>query len=253
MLAASVPPLKVGDHFVRSGVLLSAANELPIIRDPRAANGVFLLNDVCQRLLVLDSQGGNPLVGHSHEAIKKSLVDLSSRLTVPERINDVLTVEEATTIRPGVRLFRATMDGGDVRQLMVYDLTTDPVDPVELRKFYQREFTVLKGLHSTGLVAEVETPFIWSDNFFIVPIVPLKGQPLSTYTRPGLLKNFPWNFCWRRLALRDWIPFMVKESFIALLGQIRSMSCKVGKIRRSLLQISLLPRISTNSIAASPG
>ena len=180
----SVPSLKNGGHFVRSGVLLSVADELPIIRDPRAANGIFLLQDVCQRLRVLDSQGGNPQVGEFREAIKKSLVDLSNRLDVPQRINDVLTVEEATTIRPGVRLFRATMDAGDPRQLMVYDLTRDPISSDELREFYKREFKVLKELHNTGLVSEVETPFIWSDNFFIVPIVPLKGKPLSTYPLP---------------------------------------------------------------------
>ena len=45
----SVPSLKNGGHFVRSGVLLSIADELPIIRDPRAANGIFLLQDICQR------------------------------------------------------------------------------------------------------------------------------------------------------------------------------------------------------------
>src|SRR5947208_8594886 len=76
------------------------------------------------------------------------------------------------------------MDGADRRQLMVYDLTRDPISPTELRDFYQREFKVLKELHNTGLVSEVETPFIWSDNFFIVPIVPLKGKPLSTYPLP---------------------------------------------------------------------
>ena len=189
-LSWSAPSLKGGDHFVRGGVLLSGTAELPIIRDPRAAQGVFLLDEVCQRLQLLDSKGGNELVDKFRDAIKKSLIDLSSRLTVPHRINDILTVEEATTIRPGVRLFRATMDGGDTRQLMVYDLTTDPISPDELRKFYQREFHILKELHDTGLVAEVETPFIWSDNFFIVPIVPLKGQPLSTYRLPETTEEF---------------------------------------------------------------
>ncbi len=183
-LGWSIPPLKNGYHFVRGGILLSIADELPIIRDPRAAQGVFLLDDVCQRLQQLDGKGGNEDVGRFRDAIKKSLVDLSNRLAVPQRINDILTVGEAITMRPGVRLFRATMDGGDTRQLMVYDLTTDPISPDELRKFYQREFHILKELHDTGLVAEVETPFIWSDNFFIVPIVPLKGQPLSTYRLP---------------------------------------------------------------------
>ncbi|MEO6892014.1 MAG: NERD domain-containing protein [Ktedonobacteraceae bacterium] len=177
----SVPPLKNGPHFVRGGVLLSTATELPIIYDQRAKEGLFLLEDVCQRLEYLDSKDGNEDVGRLREHIKKSLVDLSNRLAVPQRINDVLTIEEATTIRPGVRLFWATMDSGDTRQLMVYDLTVDPISPDQLRDFYQREFRVLNELSATGLVAQVETPFVWSDNFFIVPIVPLKGQPLSVH------------------------------------------------------------------------
>ncbi len=179
-----MPSLNNGSHFVRGGVLLSATDEPPLLRDRRAAEGVFLLQDVCQRLQHIDSNGGNEDVGRLREAIKKSLIDLTSRLAVPQRINDILTVEEATTIRPGVRLFRATMDGGGSRHLMVYDLTADPVSPDELRDFYLREFRILRELHDTGLVAEVETPFIWSDNFFIVPVVPLKGQPLSTYRSP---------------------------------------------------------------------
>ena len=183
-LGWSVPPLKSGDHFVRSGILLSSAREFPIIRDPRAAHGIFLLEEVCQHLQQLDSKSGNVDVGKFRDTIKKSLIDLSNRLAVPSRINDILTVEEAIAIRPGVRLFRAVMDGGDARQLVVYDLTSDPISPDELRKFYQREFHILKELHDTGLVAEVETPFIWSDNFFIMPVVPLKGQSLSTYRLP---------------------------------------------------------------------
>ena len=183
-LGWSVPPLKDGNHFVRGGVLLSATHELPVIRDLRAKEGVFLLDEVCQRLQQLDSKNGNENVGKFRDAIRKSLVDLSNRLAVPQRINDILTIEEATTIRPGVRLFQATMDGGGTRQLVVYDLTTDPISPDEMRKFYQREFYILKELHDTGLVAEVEMPFIWSDNFFIMPVIPLKGQPLSLYREP---------------------------------------------------------------------
>lgn len=180
----SIPPLNNGSFFVRGGVLLSAADELPMLYDRRATEGVFLLKDVCQRLQYIDSNGGNEDVGKFREAIKKSLVDLSARLVVPQRINDILTVEEATTMRPGVRLFRATMDGGESRHLLVYDLAADPVSPDELRDFYLREFHILKKLHDTGLVAEVEMPFTWSDNFFIVPVIPLKGQPLSAYPAP---------------------------------------------------------------------
>lgn len=247
----SVPSLKVGDHFVRSGVLLSAADEFPVIRDPRAANGIFLLKDVCQRLLALDSKDGNPQVGHSRVAIKKSLVDLSSRLMVPERINDVLTVEEATTIRPGVRLFRATMDGGDVRQLMVYDLTTDPVDPAGLRKFYQREFTVLKELHSTGIVAEVETPFIWSDNFFIVPIVPLKGQPLSTYALPETVEELSQELLLAAASFKGLDTIHSREVIHRAIGPDTVYVLQGGQNPKVAFTNFFAARMGTNSIAAS--
>src|SRR5260370_2702470 len=103
--------------------MISIADELHIIREPRAAQGVFLLDDVCQRLQQLDAKGGNEDVGRFRDVIKKSLVDLSNRLAVPQRINDILTLVQAITMRPGVRLFRATMDNGDIPQLIVYDLT----------------------------------------------------------------------------------------------------------------------------------
>src|SRR5437764_12511399 len=54
--------LREGGHFVRGGVLLSSVDQLPHIHDPRAANGIFLLADIRQRLLELDKREGNPLV-----------------------------------------------------------------------------------------------------------------------------------------------------------------------------------------------
>src|SRR5579871_3313432 len=72
-----VPELRGGSHFVRGGILLSAADQPPQIRDPRATNGIFLLNDVCQRLHLLDTQDGNPLVGQLHNKIRDALVNLS--------------------------------------------------------------------------------------------------------------------------------------------------------------------------------
>ena len=179
-----IPSLKGAGHFVRGGVLLSATDQPPQILDPRAVNGIFLLTDACQRLRMLDSQGGNPLVGQVHNLVKKALVDLSERPAVPGRINNLFTVEDAIAVRPGVRLFHATMDGGEPYLLMIYDLGRDPLAAHELRNFYLREFKALRELYSTGLVAEVAVPFEWSDDFLILPIVPLKGKPLSVYPRP---------------------------------------------------------------------
>ena len=121
-----IPSLKGAGHFVRGGVLLSATDQPPQILDPRATNGIFLLTDACQRLRMLDSQGGNPLVGQVHNLVKKALVDFSERPAIPKRIN-LFTIDDAITIRPGVRLFHATMDGGEPRLLMVYDLGRDPL------------------------------------------------------------------------------------------------------------------------------
>jgi serine/threonine protein kinase len=179
-----VPALKSGSRYVRGGVLLSATDQLPQILDSRAASGIFLLTDVCQHLREIDSQGGNPLVGQVHNLVKKALVDLSERPAVPGRINNLFTVEDAIAVRPGVRLFHATMDGGESFLLMIYDLGRDPLAAHELRNFYLREFKALRELYSTGLVAEVAVPFEWSDDFLILPIVPLKGKPLSVYPRP---------------------------------------------------------------------
>jgi len=130
-----IPSLKGAGHFVRGGVLLSATDQPPQILDPRATNGIFLLTDACQRLRMLDSQGGNPLVGQVHNLVKKALVDFSERPAIPKRIN-LFTIDDAITIRPGVRLFHATMDGGEPRLLMVYDLGRDPLVAQENYEFF---------------------------------------------------------------------------------------------------------------------
>jgi len=178
-----IPALKEDAHYVRGGVLLSATEQQPQILDARAANGVFLIDDVCQRLQTLDAQGGNPYVGQVHNLIRKALVDLSNRPALPARI-DLYTIEDVIVIRSGVRLFHATMDGDEPRLLMVYDLGRDPLVAQEQYDFYLREFRVLKELYATGLVAEVQDPSKWSEDFLVLPIVPLKGEPLSVCSRP---------------------------------------------------------------------
>lgn len=178
-----VPELRGGSHFVRGGILLSAADQLPQIRDPRATTGIFLLNDVCQRLHLLDTQDGNPLVGQLHNKIRDALVNLSNRPAIPSQVG-LYTIEDAITVRPGVRLFHATIDGGEPRLLMTYDLGRDPLAAQELHDFYMREFRTLKELRVTGLVPEVQDPTQWSDDFLVLPIIPLKGEPLSTCPRP---------------------------------------------------------------------
>lgn len=179
-----VPMLNHKGQCVHGGVLLSAATELPLIRDSRVPNGLFLLSDVCQRLIALDQQKGNPLFAQFREQIRKALFDLSLRPAIPARIGSY-HVENVTTLRPGVRLFDTTFNG-DRRHLMVYDLGKNPFEAQELYDFYMQEFKVLRELKTTGLVTEVSDPFRWSDDFLVLPIVPFpeKARPLSTYPLP---------------------------------------------------------------------
>jgi hypothetical protein len=111
-------------HFVHAGVLLSNAERMPQIRDPRVHESVFLLPQVCNRLIELDRQGGLAIVGQLRDSIRNALVDLSDRPRVPKTI-DLYTIEEATDGLPGTRVFSATVDGNERRTLLVYDLSSD--------------------------------------------------------------------------------------------------------------------------------
>src|SRR6266700_3881767 len=186
-----VTPLKEGEHFVRGGVLLSNSEQLPQIHDSRAGNGIFLLGNVCERLQLIDKQGGNPLVNQLSSQISHALVDLSNRPQVPTKIES-LTIVDAVSIRPGVRLFNATMDGSQDKllQLMVYDLTKDPIDSKVLYDFYMHECLALQKLFATGLVPLVNIPFRWSEDFLVLPIMPPTGKPLSIYPLPETREEF---------------------------------------------------------------
>ena len=186
-----VNPLKAGGHFVRGGVLLSASTQLPQIHDSRASNGVYLLSHVCERLRSLDSQGGNPLVGQLRSHIQKALVDLSYRPQIPQRINSVI-IRDAITIRPGVRLFNGKIEGSldKMVQLMVYDLTKDPLNAESLYDFYMHECQALHKLGTTGLVPIANLPYRWSEDFLVFPILPPRGRLLSVYPLPETREEF---------------------------------------------------------------
>ena len=186
-----VTPLKGTGYFVHGGVILSAAELLPQIHDARASNGIFLLGNVLERLQALDGQEGNSLVGQFSTSIKKALYDLSYRPQVPAKIG-LLEIEDTTTLRPGVRLFNAKMSGNPEqrRQLMVYDLGTEPLARQELHDFYMRECLALQKLHATGHVPQVEIPYTWSDDFLILPIVPPTGRAIYVYPQPETREEF---------------------------------------------------------------
>ena len=75
-------------------------------------------------------------------------------------------------------------DPDQLRQLMVYDLSKDPLETQGLRTFYMHECIALQKLSATNLVPRVESPFPWSDDFLVMPIVPPFGKSLSAYPRP---------------------------------------------------------------------
>jgi serine/threonine protein kinase len=131
------------------------------------------------------------MIKQVRKQIKQCLYDLSARPETPTHINNIYTIEDSTCVRPGVRLLRATLlDWNEPRNLMVYDLSVDPLSSRdELRLFYLREFKALKDLHATGYVPEVKDPFAWSDDFFVLPIVPPGGKSLSAYSPPTSSKK----------------------------------------------------------------
>src|SRR5260370_35110357 len=98
-LSWRVPALKGGGHFVRGGVLISAADHLPQRFDPRATDGIFLLTDVCQRLQVLERQEGNPEVEQAPNLLKKALVNLSAPPAIPIHL-DPYTIDVSVWLSP---------------------------------------------------------------------------------------------------------------------------------------------------------
>lgn len=190
-LGYKVTPLKQGGHYVRGGVLLSNQEVYPQIYDTRATHGIFLLFNVGQRLQELDDQRGNFAVGQWRAKIKEELIHFANRPQVPQTIN-FLKIEDVISLRPNVRLFYASMedDKAEARHLLVYDLGKDPFQAEQLRQFYKQEYQAIKKLRSTGLVPEVQDPFMWSEDYLVVPIVPPAGKSLKATALPETREEF---------------------------------------------------------------
>lgn len=184
-IRAKVPPLAAdGRPFVHGGVLLSQASRLPILHDePRAQGGIFLLSGVVKKLLQADQHGGCPLISQCRDQIRACLFDLSDRPKIPQRIG-LYFVQELVAEKLGARIFDATMDNGDHRILIVYEVGTHAPESEDLRAFYLRQFDALRALHETGLVPDVHDPFPWSDDFLVLPISPLGGKSLGAIPFP---------------------------------------------------------------------
>ncbi len=246
-----VTSLKNSGYFTRSGVLLSIADQLPQIHDPRATNGLFLLSDVCQRLQKLDSQGGNPLVGQFRHQIRTSLVDLSNRPQVPQQIN-LFTIQDAMSVRPGVRIFQATIgeNKNEPRLLMVYDLGKNPLEAQQLQDFYMHEFKALQKLHSTGLVPEVKDPFVWSEDFLILPIVPPEGRSLSAYPLPETREEFVQELLLAQACFKSLDQIHANGALHRALGP-DTIYVQNGQPPKIIFTNFYAARLGTNSIAPS--
>jgi hypothetical protein len=179
-LRTGVPRLRdVREHFTRGAVLLSAAEELPRTRDPRVTNGVFLLEGVAERLARIDGSAEHAPIAPFRPSIETVLLDFSDRPRFPRRINE-FQLDEILNERPGFYTARATHDLAGARTLAVYHVAG--ITP-QTRAFYLREFEAVKQLHATGLASEVLDPFTWSDDFLVVPSVPVSGQALPSCTK----------------------------------------------------------------------
>lgn len=179
---------EMGDErFVRGGVLLSLSERLPLLtNEPRAQTGVFLLKEVCKRLVRLDQDAGTLRVQDNRQQLADALLGLSAIPTMPKNIGEY-TIKELLFTRPGTRAYSATLDWGTPKPftLMAYDLGTQAADQQAAAEFYQREYVALEQLAGTGVAPQVKPPFPWSDSNTVIPIEPLPGKSLAELASPA--------------------------------------------------------------------
>jgi hypothetical protein len=186
-LRAKVAHLRdVRDHFVQGMVLLSAAEELPRIRDPRADDGVALLEGIGDRLTRFDQGAQHQALSPFRPAIERVLVDFSDRPRFPTKIASY-KIEEILSQRPHLYVARAIHEQAGPRTLFVYSLTGAAEG---LRTFYLREFEAVRALQATGLTPEVLDPFPWSEDFLVIPFAPPPGKALGALKAPDDLAGF---------------------------------------------------------------
>lgn len=106
-LRAKVPRFaELSGHPVVGCVLLTRSFNRPVLRDPRAADGVLLLTEVNEALIRRDAQGDDPRVGALRQRIEETLFDLSHRPKFPRAIGPYAITEVAS--RPaGAYILRA--------------------------------------------------------------------------------------------------------------------------------------------------
>lgn len=184
-------------ELVVSAVVLSRAARRPSLTDPRAARGVILLADVRNALLEWDAEppaqryrgagATEAPIGYPKRVrrqIVEALFDLRSRPNVPTRINDYEIIG-VTDGPAGARVLRARHPDAGERDLYVYDLAGDATR----RELVQHEMATLQGLRQTGLVPEILDPFTWSEQFYVVPVVPPAGTSIGALPAPASVED----------------------------------------------------------------
>ena len=79
---------KAESHFVRGGVVF-ALTQIPSIIDRLAKENLFLLTELCERLIKLDQQGGSALIKQNRFVLQNCLYNLTNRSNVaPRLVND---------------------------------------------------------------------------------------------------------------------------------------------------------------------
>ena len=251
-IRAKVLPLAAdGRPFVHGGVLLSAAQRLPVLRDePRAHDGIFLLTTVVRKLLQSDQQGGCSLVAQYRDQIRACLFDLSDRPRIPRQIG-LYTVQELVAEKFGARVFDATIEDGEHRTLMVYELGMDTPESQNLRAFYLRQFDVMRTLRETGLVPEVHDPFPWSDDFLVLPISPLPGKSLGALPLPETREELATELAIAEAAFRGLAQIHDAGIIHRALGPDAIYVTGTGQKPRVAFTNFYAARMGTHSIAVS--
>ena len=173
-LRARVGSLPQDTHFVEGCVLLSQVTVRPQIRDPRARDGILLLDDSVKMLTARDAEAGVALPPSARERMGRVLFDLSDRPKIPRAIGPY-QIQEVTGGPHGSYVLGATHEQGGQRSLALYKVAGADDD---LQRFHLREYEALARLLSTGVAPDVLDPFTWSEDYLVVPSYLPSGTPL---------------------------------------------------------------------------
>jgi hypothetical protein len=162
-------------RFVLGCVSLSRADRPPLVSDDRIKERVFLISNMCERILELDSRGASAVVGSRRNVIKNSIHNLSARPKVPKKIYD-WQVDDWASVLPGAMLCDATHVNGDKRLLTLYEV---PPHDQELREFFLQEFEAYRELAGSGVCPIVQDWMRWGDDHIVVVSHKPEGEALS--------------------------------------------------------------------------